>query len=325
MANTQNNRNYIILGGLGLATVIAFLLINYFSGSGSGRSSKVTVDELNTEILQLESSLLELEVVMETGNTENQTLKTLLDQKYDQITFMEQEIERLEREGKADDALIRTLRNKVSKARTEIVERYKLQINELVKDNSDLVQTIDSVSLTEFQRDSMYQVKFDSLRIALEDCASPQSRSEEATKPEALRPILKAKLFNFKSQTSEDAKKKPFRGRVRAKNLHTIDIGFTLEGNELVPNSTKYVYILLQDPDGKTYSNIREGFGGEFMLNGRQIVYSLKAIIEYKHGQPNLSNTEFTFESKKDVKKGTHILKVYHEETVIGTHSLFFF
>lgn len=324
MANTQNNRNYIILGGLGLATIVAFLLINYFSGSGSGRSSKVTVDELNTEILQLESSLLELEVVMEAGNTETQNLKTLLDEKYDQITFMEQEIERMEREGKADKALIRTLRGKVNRARTQIIERYKLQINELVKDNSDLVQTIDSVSLTDFRRDSIYQAKFDSLRILLANCSEPSNRSETVSQPEDAVPILTASNFQFASQASEGGKKKPFRGNVRVKNLHSLDIEFTLKGNHLVPNSAKVIHLILQDPEGKAYSNVDLGHGGNFMVNGRETVYTQKAIVEYKKDQPNEVNVEFTFENKKEIKKGRHIIKVFYDGIEIGQSRLLF-
>lgn len=321
MANTSN-RNYYILGGLGLATIVAFLLINFFSDSGSRSSNDPPVELLEKEILELESSMLEMEIIMMDNENETADLQGLLEEKYDQITFMEQQIEEMEREGKVDKATIRDLRGKLAKSKTVLIERYKIQINELVKDNFDLVRTLDSTSLVELRRDSMYEAKYDSLLALLNDCGQQTTRTVEPPKLEDSVPILRAVSFSFESKSSENSKTKNFKGNVKSKDLHTIYFKFQLKGNELVKNSKKVLYVALEDPNGKTYSN-RPLFGGAVLVSGREIVYSREADVEYIDGQPNEVSAEFTFANKKDITLGRHIVRVYHEGLEIGQARFF--
>ena len=316
MATTQNNRNYIILGGLGLATVIAFLLINYFADSRSARSFQPTIADLNTEILQLESALLEMEVIQIEVESDAQTLEKLLDEKYDQIVIMEQQIAELERQGKVDQATIRELRNKVNRVRGEVVNRYKEQINELVKDNFNLVQTIDSASLSDYYRDSAYQAKYDSLVAMLEDCGQENSRADAPKKEIDSVPILEALNFSFEYKAGENKKRNKLGGSVKQGALHTIYFQFKLRGNELVKDEAKLLYVALVDPNGKTYN--QPPYGGTATIAGREIVYTRAADVQYKSGKPNEVNAEFTFPKTQEIPKGRHFVRVFYDGQEIG-------
>ena len=62
--NRKINKNFLIIGAMVLATVLAFLLISIFSKNNPAvNPGVVTEAALKEEILQLESNLLELELV----------------------------------------------------------------------------------------------------------------------------------------------------------------------------------------------------------------------------------------------------------------------
>ncbi|MEM9986127.1 MAG: hypothetical protein AAF804_13625, partial [Bacteroidota bacterium] len=133
MAEQKINRNYLVIGGLALATILAMVLIRVFDpGSSSGPETSPIVEELSTEILDLESSILELELVYTEKDRELDNMIEIVDQKNDRLQAMEQRIDELEREGKVDKSTIRRLRNSLEKAKRIAESREK--INQLVRE-----------------------------------------------------------------------------------------------------------------------------------------------------------------------------------------------
>ncbi|GAB4410918.1 MAG: hypothetical protein OHK0039_15680 [Bacteroidia bacterium] len=308
------NRNYLILGGLALLTILAFLLINHFSGSGNPTQTP-TYQNLSEEIFELESSLLELEAVVQDKEMQTGDLTQLLQEKYDQITFMEQRIEELEREGKLDKATIDDLRRRLNnfKETTQLYERYKLEINELVIENNRLVRIVDTV--------------VPNLEQALVDCQDGKvidpallnntPRTEEPTETVA---ILKAENFAFKAKANGkqvDFSSATSTPRVKSKDLKTLDVCFDLAGNSLVKSFEELVYLRIEDPDGEAYKHDK-GKSNLILINGIQGLYTTSAIANYQQGRTLKQCIEVTLENQADFKPGFQTVKVIYGGKIIG-------
>ncbi|MEO1383429.1 MAG: hypothetical protein AAFV78_09375, partial [Bacteroidota bacterium] len=108
------NRNYLILIGLGVATILALVLINAFSGSGTDDVQlQQQLDDYLQEIETLESEVLETSVINEYTINELNSLKGLLEEKYTQLNFYEQKIKDLEKSGVQNETEISNLKQKL--------------------------------------------------------------------------------------------------------------------------------------------------------------------------------------------------------------------
>ncbi|MEZ4824878.1 MAG: hypothetical protein R3C61_01080 [Bacteroidia bacterium] len=174
-----------------LLTIIAFLLISYFSGP-SGKTDAEIVKELTGEIEDLESSILEVEVVLTEVDRDLGQKKALLDQKYDEINFLTQKIEELEKQGKVDQATIRDLKQKLNEAKGKLydasqVEIYKKEIDLLVIDNSVQTRVVDSIKLLMERYDSVFIVmnqETQTIRQELADCGGKNNTTTTQTDPQ---------------------------------------------------------------------------------------------------------------------------------------------
>lgn len=319
MASNTSNRNYVILAALAVLTIIAFLLINYFSGRNQNQTLAPTVENLNEEILQLESSLLELELVVQDNEMEASELKQLLQEKYDQITFMEQRIEELEREGQADNATIGQLRKRLETFRqtTQLYERYKIEINELVIDNNRMARIIDTV--------------VPNLQQALIDCQDgrgvdpallEENLSSQTTEPaEEMVPILRADNFVFKAvkgrKETEFSSTATTTGRVKSKDLETLEVCFDLIGNSLVDNFEDRVYLRVENPDGEPYRH-REGKHGIITVNGIEKVYTTFSIANYQRNTPRHLCLPVMLEDQVGFVTGFQTVRVYYQGKELG-------
>ncbi|RMG69734.1 MAG: hypothetical protein D6722_09640 [Bacteroidetes bacterium] len=319
MASNTSNRNYYILGALAILTIIAFLLINYFSGRNQSETMAPTVENLNEEILQLESSLLELELVVQDQEMETSDLRQLLQEKYDQITFMEQRIEELEQKGQVDEATIARLRQRVETFRqtTQLYERYKIEINELVIDNNRMARIIDTV--------------VPNLQQALIDCQDGRGVDpgllQENISPtnevptEEMVPVLRADNFVFTAQKgrkeTEFTSTPTATGRVKSKDLENLEVCFDLIGNALVDNFEDRLFLRVENPDGEPYRN-REGKHGLITVNGIEKVYTTFGIANYRKNQVQQLCIPVMLEDGQNFVTGFQTVRVYYQGKELG-------
>ncbi|MEL6675711.1 MAG: hypothetical protein AAFR61_26120 [Bacteroidota bacterium] len=314
------NRNLLIIGGMVGATIIAFLLINFFSGSGSSSTSTVNEENLQREILDLESTLLELELVFSENQKQEQIDRQLLEQKNDQLNYitkqvddLEQKIRILEREGRVDKETIRRLREKLAQAKGQMVEVLKKEIDIYVYENSKLVQQIDSVSDIQVRQETT----IDSLQLAINDCAtgstSERSPLVENTPPpvENLEPKFVAADVTLKVLD----KRGKVDGNDRITKLGQFRIEFTFSGQGPVPTGEVPLHIVIKDHQDQVLRNSEKSQGGSFNFQGASMVSSCMIRRNYQNAPQRVS---MKYDPGALSVAGFYDIEIYAQGKLIG-------
>ncbi|MEM8887722.1 MAG: hypothetical protein AAGD28_07025, partial [Bacteroidota bacterium] len=307
--NRKINKNFLIIGAMVLATVLAFLLISIFSKNNPAvNPGVVTEAALKEEILQLESNLLELELVFSEKDDQVENFETLLDEKYveldnmsQKVSTLEEQIERLEREGKTDKRTIRELRQRVAEARGKLVETYKAEIDLLVFDLGTLTRTQDSLKDEALKK----QTAFDSLKNVYDDCqasgggmamTSPSPAIETPT-PAAVTerpPGFYANNFKITGYNKSNGSLNRNPTFIKKGKLDHLKYEFNFEGFGDVPKGVKILYLVFEHERSKKvlYGN-QDASGVRFNFNGASLrsTYQVNAnftggsqpvIVEFK-------------------------------------------
>jgi hypothetical protein len=319
------NRNVLIIGGLIVATIIAFLLINAFSGSGTDDPNAPTLENFEREILQLESNILEMEVLYAEKENEVSDIKSLLEEKYDQINFLEQQLEKLEASGQADKETIERLRNQLARAKANLTDLYKQQIDVLVADNGLLTQVMDSLLLVVQTRDSslsMLNSDLTAYQQALKDCGgdTPAPVENRSPPPTANRqPGFRAFDFSyFNVRGGEEIKTKT----PSVDELETLKICVQIEGYQ-VDNQEYSFYLLMRKPSGETFHNTASA-SGTFSLNGSNAYFTAKSIFNYQGRTGEVCFLISPDDREKFIPGGNNIF-IYSDEKMIGSKPLILF
>lgn len=317
MAEQRFNRNYLILGGLALATLAAFWFIENPPIGNRERSEETVeiVDDLNQEILELESSILELELVYSEKDAELDQSKELIQQKNARLSILEQRIDSLEERGALDAETIRRLRENLARARQVTQSRDK--VNVLVQDISYLTRNTDSLSLTLRKRDSMLreaQALIEIYQQELKECGNrgasiPKPRVEDLND----EPRLWADNFKVYNQL-QDGSREEIRGQIDGKKIEQLQFCFDLKGNQLVDNGLKDIYLVMSTTGGRLVSS-REGGSGTFILNGREQMYTTAAKVEHKKGSSNAVCMDY--QQNEGYAFGRHEIKLYYDGVII--------
>lgn len=170
----------MIIAGMVLLTILAFLLINFFSDPGAnpgGDNAGTSKQALIEEIEELESSIVELEVVFQTIQFEDDMSKELLEEKRDEIRSFDQKVKEqrkkiddlqakvdaAKRRGDVDKETIAKLQASIDKAEEK---QIKLE-NDFTKQEIEFLY-MENRKLTAFN-DSLQRLKPDSLMLLLGD------------------------------------------------------------------------------------------------------------------------------------------------------------
>ncbi|MEO0471119.1 MAG: hypothetical protein AAF206_15940 [Bacteroidota bacterium] len=261
----------IIVGMLAL-TIIAFLLINFVSGSESGAGRAREAGKMITEIQQLESNILELELIyddLETNNKQNRTLlaeKRVEIQEYSrQIQELEDEIDRLEMEGQTDKDTIDRLRKELYDRKEALAETqkkyYEKEIEFLIVDNSKLTNLIDSLKGVQ---DEML-VANERLRKQAADCADGNTglasndggRGDSRSVDEVVETIeSKDVQWTFLNEKKRGKKAEVLKGSTFAKEIDNLLVKFNFTRGELESFfDRKKVHLVVYDADGKVFES----------------------------------------------------------------------
>lgn len=341
--NRKINKNFLIIGAMVLATVLAFLLISIFSKNNPAvNPGVVTEAALKEEILQLESNLLELELVFSEKDDQVENFETLLDEKYveldnmsQKVSTLEEQIERLEREGKTDKRTIRELRERLSDARGKLVETYKAEIDLLVFDLGTLTRTQDSLKDVATKKQSA----FDSLKNVYDDCQATAGMAVTSPSPPIETPTpasvterpagFYASNFRFRAvdQKGGSAMK---RNSIQKKKTTKLFVEFDFEGIDMSSGS-RTVHIVLKPTrgDGPTIYNAgTQNSGRKFTSNGRELISTLEVQSNFQGNTMRVQGEFNAGESIKNAKGGPYTVFVYlmkspNEAEIIGSEKTF--
>jgi len=325
--NRKINKNFLIIGAMILATVLAFLLISVFSKNNPKiNPGVVTEAALKEEILQLESNLLELELVFGEKDLQVENFETLLDEKYveldnmtNKVRQMEEKIDQLEREGKVDKATIREMREKLAEAKGKIVDNLKAEINLLVFDLGSLTRRGDSL-----KRES------DSLKSAYNDCqsyansvASTSTAPPINTDPDPIIPVANTRADGFYAENikvdfldNKDKNVKTNRPNTKDK-IETIDFTFDFEGVGDVSLGDKRLFLVLKHKQsGQTV--VREGYGDSgqpFRYKGQTLISTFRVLPKYTGRTQPLRFNFPVADALANALAGTYEVLVYWEKS----------
>ena len=212
----------MIIAGMVILTILAFLLINFFSGPSDnpGDNAGLNKQALIQEIEELESSIIELEVVFQEIQFEEDMSKELLEEKRDEIRNFDQKVKEqrkkiddlqakldaAKRRGDVDKETIAKLQASIDKAeeqQTVLEDDFtKQEIQFLYMENRKL--TAFSDSLIRMKPDSLETLVGD-LRAQLRDCGNSPVITERGTefdKEEFQKILASLKLTNGKGKTA---------------------------------------------------------------------------------------------------------------------------
>lgn len=323
MAEQRLNRNYLIVGGLALATLAAFWLIENPPGGSKQRSEETTeiVQDLNQEILELESSIMELELVYSTKDAELDQSQQLLQQKNARLSVLEQRIDSLERKGELDEATIRRLRETIERVRQ--VSQSRDQVNTLVQDISYLTRNTDSLEMTVGRKDSLLRdalALIERYKEQLRDCGSsvpsqPLSEAEIETEPRMWLENLK--IYN----EQEGGKREEVQGDIDPNRIGKLIFCFDLKANQLVSSGEKDIYLLLRR-QAEPQNPLTNSLSGQFTLSGSQLPYTQKALVNYRKGKP-LNDVCMDFQHEGEYKFGLHYAELYANGVLLDSRRIF--
>jgi len=339
------NRNYIIVIALGIATLIAFLLLNYFAKPNVSGDSSEEVERLREELEHVDQQVLEFELITQTQEEALKSQSALLEDKYvqikkydDQLQEYEQQIENMkskvddmERKGSLDAEEIEKLRAKIRKAQTTVgkassnlADAYRSQVNVLVADLQDVTRGMDSVVMEVNSGDSIILAltrENERFKKSLIDCNGAKTMAEVDV-PKF--PILSAESFKFYSIEAggsnprvlqqASASTKP---RLEQDKLQRLNICFNLKGNELVPSGQKKLYLFLKTKRGKQYRSNK--MSGSTLKDGRNVSYTRSNEVTYQKSTGIYQVCmDYIPDAGDKFSLGEHKVEIVYDGEVIG-------
>ena len=329
------NKNVMIIGGMVLATIIAFLLINFLSGS-KGTDTRETINELTNEISELESDILDLEVVMQDIDKELDQKKRLLDEKYDMINVLTDKVDELEREGKVDKSTIRKLRQQLQEAKNRVadasqIEEYKKEIDQLVADNAGLTRNSDDNEIALKQMDSLNQElqnQIAALAQQVVDCGTQNAvvraasddqnqnqddnQNQDNTEAERLPGFTVENVVFYRNNGRKSTR------LISRKGLEEITINFKLVGYKIPNTGVKDIYVVMQNAVTKKVFQSTKNRSKSFNVGGEQTPYTALAQGNYQGIDLSVSRPIY---ADSQIEAGTYYVYFYYEGKLLNKDS----
>ncbi|MEO0897253.1 MAG: hypothetical protein AAFY71_12685 [Bacteroidota bacterium] len=333
------NRNYIIVIALGIATLIAFLLLNYFSKPAIPENSVEEVEELKKELAEVDQNVLELEIISETQGTAINSLQGLLDEKYtqikkyeEQINEMQDRVNEMEKQGSLDQETIDELKAKIAESRTkvdntkgELLDDYRKEMDILVVDIARVTRGMDSIVIEKNTRDSLLVARTNEIeryQKKILDCADAKNINEVEIPKIPILNAVKFKVSSIKKNSpeliqAESVNKIP---RLDRNRLERLNVCFNLEGNELVSSGSKKLYMFLKNKRNRYYTSTRES--GTTVKEGKNMTYTRSSEVSYRATSGSYEVCmDFIPDDSDRFSLGVHTVEIVHDGKIIGTTS----
>ncbi|WNJ20397.1 hypothetical protein [Pontibacter sp. G13] len=325
------DRKYLVIIGMAAATIFAFVLINNLSDDPKPAENAPNVKNLTEEITQLESNIIELELLAEEQTREEGGLRQLLEEKYDEINILENKIAELEAEGIVDDETIEELKRQLASAKgkvaQELVDQLKLQYSLIYEENHQAVLKIDSLAKINGKRADTIQA----YRNKLETCSGRGDLTEaDLPKPTEAMMELMGKKVSFqalKKGKSIGVEKTRFGTGLNSDGSPIADgvkLCFDVKGNELVdPDQISFFARITSEDQPDGWYNSESGSGRTQVGDGGEVRYSSSLEAEYSGNSMDLCMTYNSPIPEQEFRQGRYFLEIFWKEPKKGKVSKF--
>ena len=303
-SSKTTSRAILVIVGILVLSALAYFSLKYFSEKSQNEENLATIENLNSEVLQLEEKILNLEVAIEDQNMELAEKDKLLEEKYEELEAMVNRVAQAKKDNKANIAKIRQLESRVGELQG-LVDQYRQQINLLQQENQQLTVKVDSLEVVGEELSAQNQ--------------SLTARNEATTKElEETRKIASAlKTRGFTTYNVRKNGKEKSDVEFARWNLKDLKFCISILDNPIAPSGTKDVYMVYENPDGTVNSNFTDGYSGKFVHNDSEKVYSATTSVDYNNETIEVC---IPYAMAEDIKyqKGTQFVYFYCDGLLIG-------
>jgi len=297
-------RQLLIVGAMFFSTLIAFLLIDTFTGDRD--TAKAYAEKLEKEINDLNSSIAEYRANTAETNSSLEITQLLLGEKHDELEHMNQQVReleaniaKLEKDGKTQRRTILAMKAKLANVKEVLVQTYKAEINLLVGDLGELMRESEDMKLEKEQLQSTLK----SIQSLYEECSNEKLEEQPSLDVDSVKQdnfgffALDLKVEGVDENGKSSMKGPTIRRKATKEFLFTFDFGYAKyekgkqpEFNIEVPSSEKKVhdlYIVLRTKRGfdTVYHPSNANSGVKFMYEGKEMISSLHIKANYQGGK----------------------------------------
>ena len=304
--NSKNtSRIILILIGIVVLTALVYFAYKYFSEKQQNDLNVAKIEELDTEIRDLEEKISELQVTMEDQSMEMAEKDRLIEEKGAEIEELVKRLNSAKNSGRINANKVRQLESKLASLQSNL-EQYEMRVAELETQNAALVEQVDSLSTSRVQ-----------LRAQVEEAQTIQQQTEERLEETVkVASTLKATDFHFFTVNKRGKAKE---GReFRRGAMATLRVCFNIQDNPLAETGMKDLYLVVENPDGTVNANFATALSGEFEFEGAMRTYSARQTFDYA-GFTQEGCIEYApSEENKKYEKGPYQVTLYSDGKLIG-------
>ncbi|MEM6263730.1 MAG: hypothetical protein AAGI38_14550 [Bacteroidota bacterium] len=305
MASKNENTGRIILVVVGILVLSAlgYFATKYFAQAEVIEKKDSTIEDLQQEVSEIDTELRELQVTLEDKNVELAEKDRLLEEQYSKI---EELVSRLNRYKNTSNTYKRQLQDMESRLKLlqASVKGYKTEIDSLKMANQALTGQVSNLEASQDQ-------------LREERSALIETTEEQKAKLEVAA-ILKAADFRV-ANVRKNGKEK-FEKEFRRGSLQTLKLCFSILENPLGKSGSKELFLVYENPDGTVSTNTIEGYSGKFTYQGKSMMYSAKAVINYQLVSQEAC-IAYAIPKEEKYQKGTQYVSLYQGDYLIGQGS----
>ncbi|MEM7509978.1 MAG: hypothetical protein AAF388_03535 [Bacteroidota bacterium] len=305
----------LVLGIILFLTGFGYLGVDYYNKVYQSKVDQAKIEALNSELLELERNVLELEVLFDDKDLEVEKKDELLRQGYDRIRYLEDEINRLEKEGKLSKAQIAELRNKLKEAKANMLDKYQKELEAVYADNRRLKGIVDSILSEDGVRADMIAQMMSQVNLLQKKNTSLQDTLSQAQT--IVSAVERLKAENFKFYSVKNGKTEEQKIRFKLGTLKDLRVEIELIDNALAEPGVYDLYLALRAPDATIMTNRSDGHGGSVKFDSKSILYSAHTSVYYDR-QRKPFYFDFRPSTSEPFVKGNYNVVVYCKGEKIG-------
>ncbi|MEL6588465.1 MAG: hypothetical protein AAFP02_03715 [Bacteroidota bacterium] len=300
--NSQNtSRIILVIAGILVLSALGYFATRYFSERSESENKTLTIDRLQSEIQDLESSFETLKADQQMALADKD--KTIEENEV-RIKELLDQVNRYKRQKSSDLGTIRSLESRLQDTQSKLAS-YRAEIEELKALNADLTTQVETLTEQELR-----------LRAENADLSQQsQETTQELEQTKQLASALKTKDFIFYNVKKGKEKQET---EFRRMGMTDLKVCFTLIENLVASKGEKEVFLVVENPDGTINANFTEDQSGRFMYEGVEKVYSASTRIAFTGISQQVCVPYVPAPENAKWEKGVYYVSAFADGNLIG-------